>query len=114
MSTVSQPYSETLSTFLAAPKQLFIDGRWLPAVDGATFEVVNPSTTETIAHVADGKAEDINVAVKAARHAFDSGPWTKMSPSDRGKTLRTLLLPIAPQKSTRKPCQSHRWTSAIP
>ncbi len=52
-----------------------------------TFETPNPATGETLAQVAEGEAEDIDRAVKAARRAFDEGPWTKMTTSERGRII---------------------------
>ncbi|MFP3886107.1 aldehyde dehydrogenase family protein [Priestia filamentosa] len=67
--------------------QLFINGEWTNSVSGETFESINPGTGEVHAVVAQGSVEDLNNAVKAARQAFESGPWAKMSPSDRGRLL---------------------------
>lgn len=47
--------------------------------EGKTFPTLDPRTGEVITHVAEGDAEDIDIAVKAARHAFDEGPWPRMS-----------------------------------
>ncbi len=87
MSTATHSIPENLSAFLATPKRLLINGQWTEAADGTTLEVVNPATAETIARVADGKAEDIGRAVQAARQAFDSGPWSRFTPSERGKVI---------------------------
>ena len=73
--------------FTAAPRKLFIDGQWADAASGKTFETPNPATGETLANVAEGDAEDINRAVSAARIAFESGPWSRMTPSDRGRLI---------------------------
>jgi phenylacetaldehyde dehydrogenase len=73
--------------FIATRRQLFIDGEWVDAASGKTFETPNPATGETLATVAEGDAEDINRAVRAARHAFDEGPWSRMTPSDRGRAI---------------------------
>jgi len=70
--------------------ECFIGGRWQPAQSGRTFETVNPATEEVIANVAEGDAEDIDQAVKAARKAFDQGEWSKMDARDRGKLLYKL------------------------
>jgi phenylacetaldehyde dehydrogenase len=79
--------SSPASAFLARPKQLFIGGRWVPAASGKTFSVVDPSTGSEICQVAEGDKEDIDRAVKAARRAFESGPWPAMTPSERGKLI---------------------------
>ena len=73
--------------FTAAPRKLFIDGQWTDAASGKTFETPNPATGETLANVAEGDAEDINRAVSAARKAFESGPWSRMTPSERGRLI---------------------------
>src|SRR6202044_2513057 len=73
--------------FTAAPRKLFIDGQWVDAASGKTFETPNPATGETLANVAEGDAEDINRAVRAARKAFDDGPWSRMTPSERGRLI---------------------------
>ncbi|MGW6666052.1 MULTISPECIES: aldehyde dehydrogenase family protein [Peribacillus] len=67
--------------------QLFIDGKWTDSLSGETFETINPGTGEVYALVSQGGEEDLNYAVKAARKAFESGPWATMSPSDRGRLL---------------------------
>ena len=66
--------------------ECFIGGKWLPAVSGKTFSTVNPATEEIIAEVAEGDREDIDLAAKAARRAFESGPWSRMDARDRGRT----------------------------
>ena len=73
--------------FLGAPRQLFINGQWADSASGRTFETPNPATGETLARVAEGEAEDIDRAVKAARRAFDEGPWGRMTPSERGRII---------------------------
>ncbi len=69
--------------------QLFIDGKWVDAESGRTFETPNPSTGETLAEIAEGDAADINKAVEAARRAYE-GKWSKMSARDRGRLLYKL------------------------
>ncbi len=87
MSTVARPIPDKLRPFLAQPKQLLIDGQWQPSLLGQSFEVQNPSTEQIIGCVAEAKADDVDAAVRAARQAFDSGPWAKMTPSQRGKLI---------------------------
>src|SRR5258706_16225312 len=67
------------------PGQLFIGGRFTPSISGKTFDTINPATGAVLTKVAEGDAADIDAAVKAARAAFDSGPWPKMSAGDRGR-----------------------------
>ena len=73
--------------FLSESKRNLINGKWVEALSGETFSVYDPSTGETIARVPDSGAEDIDQAVKAARRAFESGPWSKLSPSERGRVI---------------------------
>src|SRR5687767_14642341 len=70
--------------------KMLIDGKWLDSTSGRTFETMNPATGEVLAHVAEGEAADIDKAVKAARRAFDKGPWRKMSARERGACLYRL------------------------
>ena len=67
--------------------QLFIGGKWVDAASGREFASYNPSTGEINAYVAEAQAEDVDLAVKAARKAFESGPWAEMSPTERGRLL---------------------------
>ena len=57
---------------------------------GKTFETLNPTTGQPIARVAEGDKADVDKAVKAARHAFEKGPWRKMNARERGKCLYKL------------------------
>ena len=77
----------TVEEFTAAPRKLFINGQWVDAASGKTFETPNPATGETLASVAEGDSEDIDRAVQAARKAFDEGPWGSITPSDRGRII---------------------------
>ncbi len=72
--------------FIGTPRQLFINGQFVDAASGKTFATPNPATGETLAHIAEGDAEDINRAVSAARAAFN-GPWSRMTPSERGRII---------------------------
>jgi phenylacetaldehyde dehydrogenase len=73
--------------FLGTPRQLFINGQWADAASGRSFETPNPATGETLARVAEGEAEDIDRAVRAARRAFEDGPWSRMTVSERGRII---------------------------
>ncbi|MFD2370667.1 betaine-aldehyde dehydrogenase [Brevibacillus sp. GCM10020057] len=72
---------------MAQNYQLFIGGKWVNALSGKTFESLNPATGEVNGIVAEAGEEDVDLAVKAARQAFQSGPWAEMAPSDRGRLL---------------------------
>ncbi len=68
-------------------RKLLIDGAWRDAQSGKTFATVNPATGETLAQIAEADKADVDLAVKAARKAFDDGPWKKMSPKSRAGLL---------------------------
>jgi aldehyde dehydrogenase (NAD+) len=70
--------------------ECFIGGRWVAAKSGKTFPTINPATEEVIAEVADGTGDDVDRAVRAARDAFEDGPWSRMSARDRGRLLFRL------------------------
>ncbi len=78
---------QTVEQFTGTPRQLFINGQWAEAASGKTFATPNPATGDTLARVAEGDAEDIDRAVRAAREAFDNGPWSRMTPSERGRII---------------------------
>ena len=71
-------------------KKMLIDGKWVNAASGKTFESHNPATGELLATVAEGDKADIDSAVAAARRAFE-GPWSKFTPFER----QNLLLKFA-------------------
>ncbi len=70
--------------------QCFINGEWVDAASGKTFDTINPSTGEPICGVAEGQEEDINRAVAAARKAFDNSAWSRMSGAERGNLMYKL------------------------
>jgi aldehyde dehydrogenase (NAD+) len=82
--------AELTATLSKKPQPMLIDGKWVGSVSGKTFPTVNPATGETICQVAEGDKADIDLAVKAARKAFESGPWAKMNASERGRLLNKL------------------------
>ncbi|KAG7578549.1 Aldehyde dehydrogenase domain [Arabidopsis thaliana x Arabidopsis arenosa] len=67
--------------------KLFINGLFLDAASGKTFETIDPRNGEVIAKIAEGDKEDVDLAVKAARHAFDHGPWPRMTGFERAKLI---------------------------
>ena len=71
-------------------RRMFIDGQWVDALSGRTFETRNPATGKVIGIVPRAGLEDINHAVQAARRAFE-GPWSRFKPYER----QALLLKIA-------------------
>src|SRR5471032_168165 len=78
------------TAFLAKKQQMLIDGKWVDARSGKTFAVEDPATEEVIAHVPAGDKADIDLAVAAARRAFETGPWSRMSPAARQRIVWSL------------------------
>jgi acyl-CoA reductase-like NAD-dependent aldehyde dehydrogenase len=72
---------------LTFPTQAFIDGRYVDAASGATFDCINPATGKLLARVAAGDAQDIERAVHAARAAFNAGSWSQRPPAERKQVL---------------------------
>ncbi|HVY60180.1 MAG TPA: aldehyde dehydrogenase family protein [Planctomycetota bacterium] len=72
------------------PGKLLIGGEWRDAASGAAFTTINPATEEVLAEVAEGREADVELAIRAARKAFDEGPWPRMSGADRAKALWKL------------------------
>ncbi len=87
---IEQPLSDAARLFLQRAGKLWINGQWRTARLGETFEVYDPATGEIIAHCAAGDKADIDAAVHAARQAFESGPWSRMTPSERGRLIWKL------------------------
>jgi len=87
MATVTEPRRKAALSFQT---KLLIDGQFRDSGSGKTFATINPATEDVITEVAEGEAADIDLAVKAARKAFDSGPWRKMDARDRGRLMNKL------------------------
>lgn len=79
-----------IKAWLSTARPMLIDGKWVKAQSGKTFDVFDPATGEPIASVAEGDKADIDLAVKAARRAFASGPWSRMTPSERGRIIHRI------------------------
>jgi aldehyde dehydrogenase (NAD+) len=92
MSAVADsPKTQSKRPNIRMPKtKMLIDGKLHDSMSGKTFTSMNPATEEKIAEVPYGSAEDIDLAVKAARHAFEQGDWPKMDARDRGRCLYKL------------------------
>jgi acyl-CoA reductase-like NAD-dependent aldehyde dehydrogenase len=77
--------------FLSKPKKMLIDGKFVEAESGKTFDTYNPADNSVLSKVPEGGKADIDKAVKAARKAFETGPWrNKFTASQRGKCLLKL------------------------
>ena len=91
MATKQQELHPAVVKFLSSsPKKMLINGEWVSAKSGKTFDTINPATSEVIVKVCEADKEDIDRAVKAARAAFE-GPWKKITPYQR----QMLLLKLA-------------------
>jgi len=87
--TITEPSTAT-QKFINSPQKLLIGGKRVDAVSGETFEVLDPSNNNVLCQVPKGAKGDIDRAVQSARKAFDSGPWRKLTPSERGKLIWKL------------------------
>jgi acyl-CoA reductase-like NAD-dependent aldehyde dehydrogenase len=71
-------------------KQMLIGGKFQDSVSGETYTTINPATEEPSAEVPKGDQRDVDLAVAAARKAFDSGPWPRMAAAERGRLVYRL------------------------
>jgi aldehyde dehydrogenase (NAD+) len=79
--------------------KLFIGGKWVTPQGTGRIEVINPTTEQVIASVPDGTEADLDLAVAAAREAFDHGPWPRMAPAERGAVLKKVADLLAAEMS---------------
>jgi phenylacetaldehyde dehydrogenase len=84
------PEGNKSSSFVSRTHKMLINGKWEAAASGKTFETYNPATGEVLARVAEGDREDIDRAVKSARAAFETGRWSQLTPSERGRLIWKL------------------------
>jgi phenylacetaldehyde dehydrogenase len=88
MDTIAlDPRLRHASGFLGRTPRMLIDGKMVGAVSGKTFAVYNPATGGVIANVPEGDKADVDLAVAAARRAFDERRWGRITPSERGRIL---------------------------
>ena len=90
MSSVATPLKEKVEQFLSGVKKLYINGEFVKSASEKTFDTPNPATGEVLATVYEAQEEDIDRAVKAAREAFDNGPWSKLTPAERSRLMYKL------------------------
>jgi len=84
------PPEDKVNSFISRKHQMFINGKWIDSASGKTFPTYNPATGEVMSQVAEGDREDIDRAVRAARNAFESGPWSRLTASERGHLIWEL------------------------
>ena len=114
---------EATQRFLSKPQRMFIGGAWLEASDGASAEVIEPSTEGVLTRIPMGTQDDLDRAVQAARAQFDGGPWSQLKPLERERLIHRLadlveangdeLAQIGQSwraRSTRRP----RWRVLVP
>ncbi|MEI2301489.1 aldehyde dehydrogenase family protein [Ensifer sp. MJa1] len=101
--------------------KLFIDGQWIAPADGSMLPVIDPATEEVFHHIAAAGAAEAEAAVRAAREAFDNGPWPRLSGKERARYLRAMArgirdrLPELARLETRdngKPLPESEWDLA--
>ncbi|QXE01358.1 aldehyde dehydrogenase family protein [Terribacillus sp. DMT04] len=90
MSQLAASMHEKVERFLSGSKKLYINGEFVTSATEKTFESFNPATGEVLATVYEAGAEDIDRAVKAAREAFDEGPWSTMTAAERSRVMYKL------------------------
>lgn len=89
--------------------QFYIDGRWVTPSTRSTFDIVTPSTEEVAVRVAEAFEPDIELAVSAARRAFDLGPWPRLSPKERA----AFLSAFCEQMLARVPATARNWSNEM-
>ena len=93
MNTQAQP-SATASALPYGVQEHFIDGAFVPSVSGKTFASLNPASNEVLALATAGDAADVDAAVRAARRAFDDGPWPRLKAAERAAVLRQIAVGV--------------------
>jgi aldehyde dehydrogenase (NAD+) len=94
---------------VAHPDRLFIGGAWVGAASDAGLDLVCPNSEAVVGRVAEAANADMDRAVAAARAAFDTGPWPRMSPAERGRLLRAL----GAELQKREPELAAAWTAQV-
>jgi phenylacetaldehyde dehydrogenase len=79
-----------MPALLSQPLKMLIDGEWVSSQSGARMDVINPSNGQVLVQESLGGAYEVDLAVQAARRAFESGPWSRMRPAERTRLLLKL------------------------
>jgi len=87
VNTSQHQLNPKVADFISKPRKMLINGEWVDSVSGKTFPVYSPATGEEMATVTEGNKEDINLAVIAAREAFENGAWRTMPPQERSRII---------------------------
>lgn len=94
---------------IAHPDSFYIDGKWVEPSGSTRFDVITPATEELFVSVAEAQVADIDKAVAAARHAFDKGPWPRMSHAERAEYVRKF----AEYVQDGSPQMARAWTNEM-
>jgi 5-carboxymethyl-2-hydroxymuconic-semialdehyde dehydrogenase len=94
VSQTAAPAALSAETVSVGPQLHYIAGEFRPGLAGRTFETLSPMTNRPIARVAEGLEADVELAVQAARRAFDEGPWPRLKPAERAAALRRIAAAI--------------------
>src|SRR5580704_8459787 len=90
MATATAEKTRGVKPPVVKDQPLFIGGKFVDSVSGKTFAAINPATGETLCQVAEGDKADVDLAVKAARAALETGPWASLAAAERGRLLYKL------------------------
>ncbi len=91
------------------PDRVYIGGQWIAAHSGRMIEIVSPNSEQVVGAVAEADETDMDGAVAAAREAFDHGPWSRLSPAERGAAMMKMLAVLR----TREPELAKAWTAQM-
>ena len=94
---------------IAHPESCFIGNKWIAPAAGGRIDVISAHSEQVIASVAEAREEDVDLAAKAARRAFDEGPWPRLSPQERAEYLRRISAALEP----RMPEVARAWVDQI-
>ena len=89
---------------VAHPDKLFIGGRWRKPAADRWLRLINPSTEKEFAAVVEAGPEEVELAVSAARRAFDKGPWPRMEPAERARYMRSLASALIAREHALDSC----------
>jgi acyl-CoA reductase-like NAD-dependent aldehyde dehydrogenase len=90
-------------------KSFFIDGRWVNPSGNKKLDLISPVTETLMLQTPEASEQDVDNAVKAARRAFDEGPWPRLSAAERGKYIGR----IADELRKREPLLARVWTAQV-
>lgn len=91
------------------PDRVFIDGEWIPAESNRSISIISPDTELEVGRVAEAGEADMDKAVSAAREAFDTGPWPRMTASDRASILEKMKQHL----ETAEPALAQAWSMQV-